>query len=161
MATQPIPDGQHSITPYLGIKDAARAIDFYKAAGWDEDAIENYRTRFGGYSKYMHAMPDGFRRLSEGEVLRIGAHDWRVVIGRGHSPEHACLVSDALGVMISGDQVLPRISSNVSVFPTEPDANPLGEWIESIARLRATLSDALLVLPAHDIGPIGRKPARS
>jgi glyoxylase-like metal-dependent hydrolase (beta-lactamase superfamily II) len=125
------------------------AIRFYSQAGWSEEALDVYRTRFGGYSKYMHAMPDGFRRLSEGEVLRIGAHDWRVVIGRGHSPEHACLVSDALGVMISGDQVLPRISSNVSVFPTEPDANPLGEWIESIARLRATLSDALLVLPAH------------
>ncbi|HEX5389589.1 MAG TPA: MBL fold metallo-hydrolase, partial [Burkholderiaceae bacterium] len=64
-------------------------------------------------------------------------------------PEHACFVCNDLGLMISGDQVLPRISSNVSVFPTEPDANPLGEWIESIARLRATLSDDLLVLPAH------------
>ena len=125
------------------------AIRFYRQTGWSEEALDVYRTRFGGYSKYMHAMPDGFRRLSEGDKLRIGAHAWRVVVGRGHSPEHACLVSDELGVMISGDQVLPRISSNVSVFPTEPDANPLGEWIESIARLRATLSDDLLVLPAH------------
>jgi len=125
------------------------AIRFYRQTGWSEEALDVYRTRFGGYSKYMHAMPDGFRRLSEGETLRIGAHDWRVVVGRGHSPEHACFVCEDLGVMISGDQVLPRISSNVSVFPTEPDANPLGEWIESIARLRATLSDGLLVLPAH------------
>ncbi|MBL8345792.1 MAG: MBL fold metallo-hydrolase, partial [Rubrivivax sp.] len=62
---------------------------------------------------------------------------------------HACLVSDGLKLMISGDQVLPRISSNVSVFPTEPDADPLGDWLASIARLRATLSDELLVLPAH------------
>lgn len=132
-----------------GREAPVEAIRFYCQTGWSEEALDVYRTRFGGYGKYMHAMPDGFRRLSEGEVLRIGAHDWRVVVGRGHSPEHACFVSDALGVMISGDQVLPRISSNVSVFPTEPDANPLGEWIESIARLRATLSDALLVLPAH------------
>ncbi len=132
-----------------GREAPVEAIRFYCQAGWSEEALDVYRTRFGGYSKYMHAMPDGFRRLSEGEVLRIGAHGWRVVVGRGHSPEHACFVCDDLGVMISGDQVLPRISSNVSVFPTEPDANPLGEWIESIARLRATLSDDLLVLPAH------------
>ena len=113
------------------------------------EALDIYRTRFGGYSKYMHTLPDSFRRLSDGETVRIGAHDWRVIIGRGHSPEHACLTSESLGVLISGDQVLPRISSNVSVFPTEPDADPLGDWIESIARLRRTLSDDLLVLPAH------------
>jgi glyoxylase-like metal-dependent hydrolase (beta-lactamase superfamily II) len=125
------------------------AVRFYIGCGWPEEALDTYRARFGGFGKYLHALPDGFRRLSDGERLRIGANEWRVVVGRGHSPEHACLISDALGVMISGDQVLPRISSNVSVFPTEPDADPLADWIESIARLRASLSDALLVLPAH------------
>ena len=74
---------------------------------------------------------------------------WRVVTGSGHSPEHACLWNEREGVLVSGDQVLPRISSNVSVFPTEPDADPLAEWIASIEALRAGLSDALLVLPAH------------
>jgi glyoxylase-like metal-dependent hydrolase (beta-lactamase superfamily II) len=125
------------------------AIQFYRQMGWNEEALDIYRTRFGGYSKYMHTLPDSFRRLSDGETLRIGAHDWRVIIGRGHSPEHACLVSDELGVLVSGDQVLPRISSNVSVFPTEPDADPLGDWIASIERLRSSLGDHLLVLPAH------------
>ena len=125
------------------------AIDFYRQMGWNEEALDIYRTRFGGYSKYMHTLPDSFRRLSDGETLRIGAHGWRVIVGRGHSPEHACLVSDELGVLVSGDQVLPRISSNVSVFPTEPDADPLGDWIDSIEHLRSTLGDQLLVLPAH------------
>lgn len=125
------------------------AINFYRQMGWNEEALDIYRTRFGGYSKYMHTLPDSFRRLSDGETVRIGAHDWRVIIGRGHSPEHACLVSDELGVLVSGDQVLPRISSNVSVFPTEPDADPLGDWIASIERLRGALGDELLVLPAH------------
>jgi glyoxylase-like metal-dependent hydrolase (beta-lactamase superfamily II) len=72
-----------------------------------------------------------------------------VIVGHGHSPEHACLASDALKVFISGDQVLPRISSNVSVFPTEPEADPLGDWIESLLALRAALPDDMLVLPAH------------
>lgn len=125
------------------------AIQFYRQMGWNEEALDIYRTRFGGYGKYMHALPDSFRRLSDGETVRIGAHGWRVVVGRGHSPEHACLLNDTLGVLVSGDQVLPRISSNVSVFPTEPDADPLGDWIQSIEHLRATLSDDLLVLPAH------------
>jgi glyoxylase-like metal-dependent hydrolase (beta-lactamase superfamily II) len=108
-----------------------------------------YRARFGGFGKFVHALPDSFRRLSDGESFAIGRHGWRVVVGRGHSPEHACLVSDELGLMVSGDQVLPRISSNVSVFPTEPDADPLGDWLASISHLRASLSDDLLVLPAH------------
>ena len=125
------------------------AIRFYRECGWPEDALDQYRARFGGFGKYLHALPDSFQRLSDGDELRIGAHDWRVVVGRGHSPEHACLVSHSLGLMISGDQVLPRISSNVSVFPTEPDADPLADWIDSIHRLRAELSDELLVLPSH------------
>jgi glyoxylase-like metal-dependent hydrolase (beta-lactamase superfamily II) len=125
------------------------ALCFYARCGWPEEALDTYRARFGGFGKYMHALPDSFRRLTDGETLRIGAHDWTVVVGRGHSPEHACLVSAALSVMISGDQVLPRISSNVSVFPTEPDADPLGDWIDSIDKLRAQLDDSLLVLPAH------------
>jgi glyoxylase-like metal-dependent hydrolase (beta-lactamase superfamily II) len=125
------------------------AICFYTQAGWSEEALDVYRTRFGRFGKYLHPLPDAYRRIAAGEVLRIGGNDWRVVVGHGHSPEHACFVSDALGVMISGDQVLPRISSNVSVFPTEPDANPLGEWMDSISRLRGSLDDGLLVLPAH------------
>jgi glyoxylase-like metal-dependent hydrolase (beta-lactamase superfamily II) len=97
----------------------------------------------------VHALPDSFRRLRDAESIRIGTHDWRVVVGNGHSPEHACLHCPELKLLISGDQVLPKISSNVSVFPTEPDADPLGDWIASIAKLRAALPDDVLVLPAH------------
>ena len=125
------------------------AIRFYRQTGWPEEALDLYRARFGGFGRYMHTLPESYRRLTDGETIRIGAHDWRVVVGRGHSPEHACLVCDALQVMISGDQILPHISSNVSVFPTEPDADPLGDWLASIASLRASLSADLLVLPAH------------
>jgi len=125
------------------------AIGFYRRCGWTEEALDVYRARFGGFGKVMHALPDSYRRIVDGERIRIGAHEWRVIIGRGHSPEHACLVCDELGLMVSGDQVLPRISSNVSVFPTEPDADPLGEWLATIATLRTGLPDSLLVLPAH------------
>lgn len=88
--------------------------------------------------------------MSDGDRLRIGKHVWRAVVGRGHSPEHLCLYCPELRVFISGDQVLPRISPNVSVFPTEPDADPLTDWLESLASIRAALDDGALVLPAHN-----------
>ncbi len=112
------------------------ALRFYRAAGWDQDALDTYQSRFGGFGKALHALPDSFRRLTDGEEIAIGDHVWRVVVGNGHSPEHACLYCPALKLMISGDQVLPRISSNVSVFPTEPDGDPLRDWLTSLARIK-------------------------
>ncbi len=128
-------------------------IDFFRRAGWSDAALETYRVRFGNFGKHIHPLPDSFTRLRDGDTLRIGANDWRVVTGAGHSPEHACLYCPTLRVLISGDQVLPRISSNVSVYPTEPDADPMGDWLASIAKLRREIPDDdadVLVLPAHN-----------
>jgi len=125
-------------------------VRFFRAAGWDEAALDAYRSRFGGFGKALHPLPDSYRRLSDGDIIGIGAHDWRVVVGNGHSPEHACLHSEELGLLISGDQVLPRISSNVSVFPTEPEADPLADWLSSLARIRSKVPGDVLVLPAHN-----------
>ncbi len=131
------------------------AVRFYRAAGWDDDAIESYKARFGGFGKRIYQLPDSYRRIADGETIRIGAHDWRVVVGSGHSPEHACLYCAELKLMISGDQVLPRISSNVSVFPTEPDGDPLTDWLTSLARIKTIVPDDVLVLPAHNDPFIG------
>ena len=125
-------------------------INFYKAAGWDEDALENYRTRFGGFGKAIYQLPDSYRRVNDGEEFLIGAHTWRIVTGCGHSPDHACLYCPELKLLISGDQVLPRISSNVSVFPTEPEADPLTDWMVSCAKVKREVPDEVLVLPAHN-----------
>ncbi len=82
--------------------------------------------------------------------MSICGHEWLVVVGNGHSPEHACLYCPAQKLLISGDQVLPRISSNVSVYPTEPDADPLGDWLHSLAAIKGRVPDDVLVLPAHN-----------
>ena len=126
------------------------AMTFFHRAGWSAAALEDYRGRFGNFGKQIHALPDSYRRLFDGETIRIGANDWRVVVGTGHSPEHACLYCPALKLLISGDQVLPRISSNVSVHPTEPDANPMHDWLESLAKLKREVPDDVLVLPSHN-----------
>lgn len=126
------------------------AIRFFRRAGWGEAMIEAYRARFGNFGKNIHALPDSFRRLSDGEELRIGAHAWQVIVGNGHSPEHACLYCPDLKVLISGDQVLPRISSNVSVYPIEPDADPMADWLASLDKLQRLVPDDVLVLPSHN-----------
>lgn len=128
----------------------AAAVRFYKAAGWSADDLERYRVRFGDFGRMVYELPDSYHRVSDGDELVIGGQRWRAVIGRGHSPEHLCLYCPQLHVLISGDQVLPRITSNVSVFPTEPDADPLRDWLESLADLRASVPDDVCVLPAHN-----------
>ena len=128
----------------------ADAIRFYQAAGWDAEALERYKTRFGTFGKMVYTLPDSFRRIADGEEIVIGSRTWRVVVGRGHSPEHACLYCPELHVLISGDQVLPKITSNVSVFPTEPDADPLTDWLESLASIKLRIPDDVLVLPSHN-----------
>jgi glyoxylase-like metal-dependent hydrolase (beta-lactamase superfamily II) len=125
-------------------------ITMQRGAGWDKAALDETRKAgWGRFARAVYKMPRGYRRIVDGELLDFGAHRWRVVIGSGHSPEHACLWNEAEGVLISGDQVLPRISSNVSINITEPEADPLGEWLASIDKLLALLPPGLLVCPAH------------
>lgn len=134
----------------IGREPPEKAIKFYRATGMDEDVLDAYKRRFGSFGERVSRMPDTYRRLREGDELTIAGRTFRVVIGRGHAPEHVCLYSEEAGLLFSGDQVLPRISSNVSVQPTEAYENPLGDWLESCHRIRATLSDDVLVLPAHN-----------
>ncbi len=134
----------------LDVRDAppVEAVAFSVRAGWSEEQVAAMKAKaWGNFGKIISKMPAGFKRLRDGDVLTIGPRQFTVVVGRGHAPEHACLVAD--DVMISGDQVLPRITSNVSVYPTEPYADPLGDWLESIDTLRA-IPDHVLVLPAHN-----------
>lgn len=139
------------LTARLLVADArpeppAEVLALWRGAGWSEEQIAAALARgWGMFAKALHRLPDGYVRVQARD--RIGR--WRAVIGSGHCPEHLCLVDDAAKVMISGDQVLPRISSNVSMTMLEPEGDPLGEWLESLARFRAELPGDLLVLPAH------------
>jgi glyoxylase-like metal-dependent hydrolase (beta-lactamase superfamily II) len=122
---------------------------FYRAAGWNAAQLGTYRREFGQFGRAVAPMPSGYVRMRENDRLSIGGRDWRVVVGEGHSPEHACLWREADGVVLGGDQILPKISSNVSVWPTEPDADPLGDWLKSLERMKTVFPDEVLVLPSH------------
>ncbi|TVS10939.1 MAG: MBL fold metallo-hydrolase [Gammaproteobacteria bacterium] len=122
---------------------------FYRGAGLQPEDLEAMRRNFsGGFGSSITPLPTGYHRLRHGDSLTIGGRDWQVLVGSGHSPEHACLYCRQLGILIAGDQVLPVITSNVSVHPTEPEANPLKDWLDSHDRF-LSLPDETLVLPAH------------
>ena len=131
----------------LPVPDEGRS--FYHAAGFSEEQMCLYSEMFGGFGKVVSQLPQSFHRLRQKYTVTIGAQQWQVITGHGHSPEHACLYNPQWNVLISGDQILPTISPNVSVYPTEPTANPLAGWFESLRRMKTRLPDDVLVLPAH------------
>ena len=112
------------------------------------------RSGWGNYARIVTPLPVGYRRLAGGDVLAIGADRWHVIETGGHAPGHLSLYCPARRLLISGDQVLPLISSNVSVYPTEPFGNPLAEWLDGLARMRA-LPEDVLVLPSHNTPFLG------
>ena len=134
-----------------GKEAPVEGVAFYRKSGYSEEQIELYKSRFGGFGRAITPLPHAYDRLTDGELGQINGQEWRIVTGAGHSPEHACLVCDELGVAITGDQLLPNISSNVSVWPTEPEANPLQDWIDSCHKLKRELPEDVLVLPAHGL----------
>lgn len=125
----------------------AKHLAFYQHAGADEALIDRMFTAMRK-DPFMPVAPADYQRIRPGEVLRIGDRNWRIVLGEGHSPEHACLYDDDAKLLLAGDQLLPRITSNVMVTPMEPEGNPLKYWIDSMYRL-AELDEGTLVLPSH------------
>lgn len=125
-------------------------ISFMRRAGLPEKTIEAHRRAgWGNFARLVAPLPVGYSLIAGGDSLDIGRQRWRVIETGGHAPGHASLFDETRRILISGDQVLPKISSNVSVYPTEPCGNPLAEWLEGLARMRALPADTL-VLPAHN-----------
>jgi glyoxylase-like metal-dependent hydrolase (beta-lactamase superfamily II) len=127
----------------------AGAARFFAAHGLtDPESLEKIRARSSYYPGLVPALPPRFRRMQDGDLVRIGGHHWRCIAGYGHAPEHIALYCEALKVLVSGDMVLPRISTNVSVYEMEPEANALALFLASIDRFRGLPPDTL-VLPSH------------
>ena len=124
-------------------------LRYFQSAGFDLEQTRALLTSLAG-SSHGPQVPSQYRRLKHGDVLTIGDCHWQVVVGSGHSPEHVCLYSAQRGLLLSGDQVLPGITSNVCVTPVEPLANPLKDWLDSLERLMS-IPDDVLVLPSHQL----------
>lgn len=125
-------------------------IALFRANGLAEAQGAELLLRGDLYRKLVPAFPFAHRRLFEGETVRIGGREWRVMLGYGHSPEHLSLYCDSLRVLIAGDMLLPRISTNIAVRPVDPWSNPLRMFLDSIARYEA-LPAEVLALPSHGL----------
>jgi glyoxylase-like metal-dependent hydrolase (beta-lactamase superfamily II) len=130
-------------------RPSAESAAFWRAAGMPADLLaQRLDERPFNFADCVAPLPAGFTRIGEGSRLRLAGRDWTVRVGHGHAPEQATLWSDD-GLVLSGDQVLPKITPNIGVYPTEPDADPLAEWIDSCRALLAHAQDSHLVLPGH------------
>ncbi len=130
--------------------DIAARVAFYRGNGVSPEGIGPFAEPNNIYRRGVPEIPPVFRRIAGGQEIDIGGRTWFPIIGRGHAPEHACLWCTELGVLIGGDILLPRISPNISVWPNEPMANPLRDYLESLDGFSQVPADTL-ILPAHGL----------
>ena len=129
--------------------DGPEIVAHYTSNGLtDPTYLASMGQRTGYYAKLVPDVPLTYKRIQAGDAIVIGDDTWRVIPGFGHSPEHAALYAERANILISGDMLLPRISTNVSVHAMEPEADPVRQFMDSIRRF-TPLPDDALVLPSH------------
>ena len=129
-----------------------QALAFWRRAGMPDDLLEERsRERPFNSADVCAPLPPGYRRLAEGQEIAFGNRRWVVRMGNGHAPEHVTLWSLDDDLVIGGDQLLATISPNLGVYPTEPEADTVGDWLESCARLSAFADAGQLILPGHKL----------
>lgn len=129
-----------------------QAIAFWRQAGMRADLLEQRKSdRPFNFADVITPLPLGFTRIKDGDRISIGGRNWCVRTGNGHAPEHATLWSLDDNLVIGGDQLLPSISPNLGVYPTEPEADPVADWLESCQLFQTLAEDRHLVLPGHKL----------
>ena len=125
-------------------------LAFCRRYGMDPDILARRATeRPFNFADIVAPMPVGYARLQDGQTVELGGRRWTVRFGDGHAPDHVCLFEDGGDLVIGGDQLLPGISPNLGLYPTEPDGDPVGDWLAACDRLAAHARDPQLVLPGH------------
>ena len=141
-------------------RPAAETLDFYRSAGSSSEMIaQRQRERPFNFADVIAPLPLGFSRIREGDRLKIGGRSWVVRIGHGHAPEHATLWSEDDDLILGGDQLLPSISPNLGVYPTEPEADPVADWLASCRTFQPLAREDHFVLPGHKL-PFQGLPSR-
>ena len=138
----------------LDVQDVpnAESLAFYKRAGMDPDVLDGRRTeRPFNFADCVTPLPLGYTRLIDANTITIGGRTWDIRMGGGHAPEHATFWSRDDNLVIGGDQLLPSISPNLGVYPTEPDADPVTDWLQSCEAFLAFAQTDQLVLGGHKL----------
>ena len=138
-----------------GALDSEPYRSFYLKQGLDEATTEGLLSQGNRYLKMVTGLPRTYHRLIAGETLQIGGRDYHVLSGGGHAPEQVMLHCPSHRLLLCADQVLARITPNISVSAMDPEGDPLGIYLRSIAELRQTVPADTLVLPGHNLPFIG------
>ncbi len=135
---------------YLDTEDRYGQVQgtLYAENGLDKALAATIAKSAGAYRRSLSVLPDSYHRIQDGQEFVVGGRSWKVVIGAGHSPEHACFYCSELDTLISGDMVLPTITPNITLYAAEQETNPLAAFFESLRRLKE-LPETTLVLPSH------------
>ena len=147
----------HAVWHEIAGHGVAAMLAQFRHHGLDEVRLAALAARGNGYRKGVSALPQTYQRLIDGQILHIGGRAWQIIDGQGHSPEHAMLYCAELGVLISGDMLLPKISTNVSVFAGTPDDDALQRYLDALSRYVAMIPEATLILPSHGLPFTGLK----
>ena len=140
----------HAIVDEQAAYRPADTCELFRRHGMPAADVDALAARGNHFKRGVPVVPATFERLLPEDVITAGGAAWRVIGGQGHSPEHASLYSASLGTLVSGDMLLPRISTNVSVWASDPDADPLGQFLASLTAFE-DLPPASLVLPSHGL----------
>jgi glyoxylase-like metal-dependent hydrolase (beta-lactamase superfamily II) len=140
----------HAIIDERAAHAPADTCELFRLHGMSVDDVRAQAARGNQYARGVPLAPSSFDRIKDGDELHAGGTAWRVIAGYGHSSEHASLYAAAHGVLIAGDMLLPRISTNVSVWPVDPNGDPLGRFLASLASFES-LPPQTLVLPSHGL----------
>lgn len=107
-------------------------------------------TRAKAFKNGVSSVPRRYVRMMAGDEIKIGKRTWHVSTVFGHAPEHAVLYAEDGHILISGDQVLPKITTNVGVWGNQPEANPVKQFLDSFSTFDSMHTDTL-VLPSHGL----------
>jgi glyoxylase-like metal-dependent hydrolase (beta-lactamase superfamily II) len=134
-----------------GALEATHYRRFYLDHGLDANTTQRVVTNGHAYLRLVSELPPVYHRLAAGDVLRIGARSFEVLTGGGHSPEQIMLLCRADNLFFAADQVLAKISPNVSVNAIDPEGDPLGYYLRSLKTLQKDIASEVIVLPGHNL----------
>lgn len=151
--TMPRPEYLYSLALQHAPGDLGAAMHrpFYRRHGLSPEITELVLSRGHEYLRQTTGVPTTYHRIQHGDVLPIGSRKFNILTGGGHALEQAMLYQPDDRLFFAADQVIARISPNVSVHPMEPDLDALGIFLNSLRAIRAAVPDDVLVLPGHGL----------
>ena len=117
---------------------------FYRRHGLSPEVTDAVLSRGHEYLRRTTGVPTTYHRIQHGDLLRIGARSFQALTGGGHALEQAMLYRPEERLFFAADQVIARISPNVSVHAMEPDLDALGIYLRSLSGLRDTVAQDVL-----------------